>query len=102
MMKEDLRDQYFEHDVILTSGVSEMMWLLLVTLAWAGDEEKDDRKIVYRQKTEIDFEGLDVEAALIKPQGSLVLERKKASFNPLIKLRTNFNEEIDQSTDEIK
>ena len=68
----------------------------------AKAEEEDDRKVVYKQKTEIDFEGLNVDAALVKPAGSLVLERKKASFNPLVKLRTNFNEEIDKSTDEIK
>lgn len=68
----------------------------------ADDDEASDRKVVYRQKTEIDFEGLDVEASLVKPQGALVLERKQASFNPLIKLRKDFNAEIDQSTDEIK
>jgi hypothetical protein len=67
-----------------------------------AEEEEKDRKIQYKQKTEIDFSDLNVEAALIKPAGSLVLERKQASFNPLIKLRTNFNEEIDKSTDEIK
>ncbi len=68
----------------------------------AKAEEEDDRKVVYKQKTEIDFEGLNVDAALVKPAGSFVLERKQASFNPLIKLRSNFNEEIDKSTDEIK
>ena len=68
----------------------------------AKAEEEDDRKVVYKQKTEIDFEGLNVDAALVKPAGSFVLERKKSSFNPLIKLRSNFNEEIDKSTDEIK
>lgn len=78
------------------------MWLLLVTLALAGDEPEDDRKIVYKQKTEIDFEGLEVEGVLQKPQSALVLERKKASFNPLIKLRTDWNDEIDRSTDEVK
>jgi hypothetical protein len=78
-----------------------MTWLLLATIALAGDEE-EDRRIVYKQKTEIDFEGLDVEASLVKPQSALVLERKQASFNPLIKLRTNWNDEISQSTDEIK
>lgn len=76
--------------------------LLMASLAYAGDDDEDDRKIVYKQKTEIDFEGLEVEGILQKPQSALVLERKKASFNPLIKLRTSFNEEIDQSTDEIK
>lgn len=79
--------------------------LALFNTALADDEVQstdDGRKIVYKSKTEIDFEGLDVEAALVKPQSALVLERKKASFNPLIKLRTNWTEEIDQSTDEIK
>lgn len=78
------------------------MWLLLVTLALAGDEPEDDRKVVYKQKTEIDFEGLEVEGVLQKPQSALVLERKKANFNPLIKLRTDWNAEIDQSTEEIR
>lgn len=79
--------------------------ILIASLLFAQPakaEEEDDRKVVYKQKTEIDFEGLNVDAALVKPAGSFVLERKQASFNPLIKLRTNFNEEIDKSTDEIK
>jgi hypothetical protein len=74
---------------------------LLSGHALAGDEE-EDRKVTYKQKTEIDFEGLEIEGVLQKPQSALVLERKKANFNPLIKLRTDWNEEIDQSTDEVK
>lgn len=76
--------------------------LLFAQPANAKDEDDKDRKIQYKQTTQIDFEGLEVNAALVKPAGSLVLERKQASFNPLIKLRSNFNEEIDKSTDEIK
>ena len=79
-----------------------MLLLLLVNLAIAGDDDSEDRKIIYRQKTEIDFEGLEIEGILQKPQSSLVIDRKKASFNPLIKLRTNWNDEIESSTDEIK
>lgn len=76
--------------------------LLFAQPAKAEDEVEEDRKIVYKQKTEIDFEGLNVDATLVKPAGSLVIERKQASFNPLINLRKNFNQEIDQSTNEIK
>lgn len=79
-----------------------MLLLLLVNLAIAGDDDSEDRKIIYRQKTEIDFEGLEIEGILQKPQSSLIIDRKKASFNPLIKLRTNWNDEIESSTDEIK
>lgn len=74
---------------------------LLSTAAFAQDED-DDRKVVYKDRTEIDFEGLDVSGELVKPQGALLLDRKKASFNPLIKLRTNFDEEMAQSVDEVK
>jgi hypothetical protein len=80
-----------------------VVWLLLAGISWAGDDEKtEDRKVIYRQRTEIDFEGVDVEALLVKPQGTLILERKQASFNPMINLRKDFNAEIEQSTNEIK
>ena len=78
-----------------------LILLALLSVAYAGDED-EDRKVVYKSKTEIDFEDLEVEGVLQKPQSALVLERKKASFNPLIKIRTDWNEEIAQSTDEIK
>ena len=79
--------------------------LLLAGLTQAADEvernEKGER-VVYRNKTEIDFEDLEIEGILQKPQSALVLDRKKAQFNPLIQLRANFNPEIEQSVDEIK
>jgi len=78
-----------------------MLLLLLVNLAFASDES-EDRKVVYKQKTEIDFEDLEIEGILQKPQSALVLERKKASFNPLVKLRTDWNDAIEESTDEVK
>ncbi len=71
--------------------------------ALAQDEEGGgETKVVYKTKTEIDFEGLDVNGELVKPQSALVLDRKKAQFNPLIKLRADFNEEMEQSVDEVK
>ena len=75
---------------------------LLPGHASAGDDDEKDRNVVYRQKTEIDFEDLEIEGILQKPQSALVLERKKASFNPLVKLRTDWNEEISHSTNEVK
>ena len=73
--------------------------LFLASVAIAGD---GDDKVVYNSKTEIDFEDLEIEGTLQKPQSALVLERKKANFNPLVKLRTDWNDEIDQSVDEVK
>ena len=38
----------------------------------------------------------------MKPNGDLLLDRKRANFNPLIKIRQDFNEEMDQSVNQIK
>jgi hypothetical protein len=38
----------------------------------------------------------------VRPQGTLILDRKKAQFNSMIKLRTDFDDEIDKSVDEVK
>lgn len=82
-----------------------MFFLLFASLAFAGDNDLDedsDRRVVYKQKTEIDFESLEVEGTLVKPSSSLVLERKKAAFNPLVKIRTGWVDMIDESIDEAK
>ena len=63
---------------------------------------QEDRSVKYQKRTEIDFEGVDVSGELVKPQGALLLDRKRASFNPLIKVRTDFNIEMSDSVREIK
>tara|TARA_Y100001937_G_C7134864_1_gene339416 strand:- start:6149 stop:6379 length:231 start_codon:yes stop_codon:yes gene_type:complete len=76
-----------------------MFLMLIMNLAFAQDE---GRTVTYKKKTEIDFEGVDVSGELVKPQGALLLDRKRASFNPLIKLRSDFNPEMSSSVSEIK
>ncbi|MBX2801374.1 MAG: hypothetical protein KTR31_27095 [Myxococcales bacterium] len=75
--------------------------LLWGTPAFAQDSDSS-RAIRYKARTEIDFEGVDVTGELVKPQGQLLLDRRKADFNPLIKLRQNFNQEMKQSVDQVK
>jgi len=70
--------------------------------ALADDDKKEEPKVVYKQRTEIDFEGVEVQGELVRPQGALLLQRRSAHFNPLIKLRTDFDDEMDKSVDEIK
>ena len=65
-------------------------------------QDEGDREVRYKARTEIDFEGVDVTGELVKPQGSLLLDRKKANFNPLIVLREDFNNEMRQSIDQVK
>jgi len=61
-----------------------------------------DKQIEYQKRTEIDFEALDIEGQMIKPQGSIIVERTKTKFNPLIQLRTDWNHEMNDSVREIK
>ena len=48
--------------------------------------------VIYKEKTEIDFEAVDIEGQLRKPQGLLMQERAKAEFSPMIELRGDFND----------
>jgi hypothetical protein len=70
--------------------------------ALAQEVDDSERKIIYKSRTEIDFEGVDVAGELVKPQGALLLDRKKGSFNPLIRLREEFNLEMENSVNYIK
>ena len=71
--------------------------------AMAQDADDDaSRNVKYKARTEIDFEGVDVSGELVKPSGSLLLDRRKATFNPLIQLRENFNPEMRESINEVK
>jgi len=81
-----------------------MKYLVLFVLSGVAyaDDKEEEPKVVYKQRTEIDFEGVEIEGELVKPQGSLVLDRRHAKFNPMIKLRTDFDDEMDKSVQEIK
>lgn len=75
-----------------------MIIILITALAFG----QDDRQIRYQKETEIDFDGLEIEGALTKPQGSLIVERGGVKFNPLIELRTDWDKEMAQSVNAVK
>tara|TARA_R110002153_G_scaffold27361_3_gene84934 strand:+ start:7404 stop:7628 length:225 start_codon:yes stop_codon:yes gene_type:complete len=74
-----------------------MFFYFLVGLAFA-----QDRNVQYEKRTEIDFEAIDVDGQLVKPQGSLIVERGNVKFNPLIELRMDWDLEMAASVREIK
>lgn len=76
-----------------------MFFLIFILSAFAQDNEDEVR---YEKETEIDFEDLEIEGSLVKPQGALLIDRPIATFNPLIKLRKDFNPEISTSVNEVK
>ena len=79
-----------------------ILLLLMLSLPVAADDPVEEPKVIYKERTEIDFEGVEIAGELVRPQGALVLDRKRAKFNPMIKLRRDFDDEMDKSVDEIK
>jgi len=72
------------------------MLLLILNLVKA-----EEPNIVYKEKTEIDFEAVDIEGNLKKPTGQLISENSRAIFNPLIKVRESWSKEMCESIKEI-
>ncbi len=75
---------------------------LLLSVSTNALAQDDDREVTYSERTEIDFEALDISGEMVKPQGSLLMERSKTKFNPLIELRMDFNPEMSQSVNNVK
>ena len=58
-------------------------------------------KVVVRKRTVIDFNDVTVEGELTKPEGSYVVDRNRTRFPSLIRLRDNFNPELQKSADNL-
>jgi hypothetical protein len=71
--------------------------LLLLLMAFA-----DEPKIIYKEKTEIDFEALDIEGATKKPTLTNVSGVESVIFNSLIQPRKDFFNEMAESLEEIE
>ena len=74
------------------------MFLLILSLFAQAEEPT----VVYKEKTEIDFEALDIEGSLKKPVGVLLSERKEIIFNPLVKIREEWISEMNESINDIQ
>ena len=70
--------------------------LLLPSLSIAGP------RTVIPDVTEIDFGTVDVRAEVQRPDGVVVTEPKRPKFNPLIRLRADFDREITDSVSEVR
>ncbi len=61
----------------------------------------DDGGVVYHRQVEYDFDSIDIEGELVRPEGQLLLDRQQAQFAPLVELRSNFDGELGASTTEL-
>lgn len=62
--------------------------------------QEADRTVI-RKKQVIDFSDVNVEGDLTRPEGAYALTKKKTSFKSLIKVRDNFNPELQKSVDSL-
>lgn len=56
-----------------------------------------ERPAAYKPVTEIEFDGRRVEATVVKPDGTIVLEPSRPTFPSFIVLRASFDPELDHS-----
>jgi hypothetical protein len=66
-------------------------------LAWstpARAEEAVKKRVVYPKKTELDFEGLQIEGELRNPGEFYFQHRDETQFDSLVKRRKNFHREM--------
>jgi hypothetical protein len=94
-------------------GVAMLIRLMVLAIALASlPALADDKatnakvvqeadKVVVRKRTVIDFNDVTVEGELTKPEGSYLMNRNKTRFQSLIRLRDNFNPELQKSADNL-
>lgn len=70
--------------------------LALFPLAASAQSEEpvtvDGQKVIYQKVTEIEIEGAEVDATVVKPSMVLAMEHKPGQHNSLIKVRADFND----------
>ena len=80
---------------------------LVSLLAPAFAAEPDDptaaaSNVRYQAVTDLTFDDIEIEGKLERPENRLVLERRSATFNPLVRLRTDFDAEMAESLDLVR
>ena len=85
------------------------MWLVMTavgSLMLFGDGERDrskERAKVFKKVTTHDFsDGVSVTGKRVGPDGIDIVEYPRPVFNPLVKVRLDFNTEMQYSVDEVK
>jgi hypothetical protein len=64
--------------------------------------QSDDAPIVYPKKTEIIMDGTSVSASVQGPAGAVVQETRRPRFNSIIKLRRDFDAELERSVEIVR
>ena len=66
----------------------------LVGVWWAQTSVADEPRVVYPKRTELDFEGTQIEGELRNPGEFYFQRRPEEKFDSLVKRRKNFHREM--------
>ena len=75
---------------------------LFLISAGPAAAQSQDQDITYQKVTTIDMGDLNVSANVQGPDGVLVNQRPKPQFNPMIKIRKDFDDEMSWSVDAVR
>ncbi len=64
-------------------------------------QDPNDPNVLYRKKTEYDFEDDVVEGSFVRPEGEYIESRRRGRYSSLIKIRENFVPEMLKSAEDI-
>ena len=82
--------------------ISVLLSLLLLSVPALAQDKPKNQNIVYQERTEIDFDEMEVLGELVRPQGSVITDRRRAVFDSFIKLRINWDKEMKESLKEVR
>jgi hypothetical protein len=66
-----------------------------------GEGAEGGEQTVYKKTTIIDFSDVTITGELTKPEGSYLMNKKKANFDLLIRVRDNFLPEMIKTVDHL-
>jgi hypothetical protein len=82
---------------------SLLLFVVLGSTAFAqADEDTEVSPVEYKDVTVLSFTDVEIEATLVAPQLRMLTEVRRGQFAPMIKLRTDFTPEMQQSTQDIQ
>jgi hypothetical protein len=60
------------------------------------------KKVQYRKTQDVNFDAVDVDGAVRSPDGAYLVQKRGIDFNPLYKVRKNFDENIKESVEYVR
>lgn len=60
------------------------------------------KKVQYRKTQDVNFDAAEVDGAVRSPDGAYLVQKRGIDFNPLYKVRKNFDENIKESVEYVR